>query len=80
MLNYFYLKIFKSLVILFRMSKIQNEPLLADNPDRFVMFPLQDQSIWKMYKKMMREIDLLHPVYFFLWYGNVFDGGSIKAN
>ena len=35
------------------MSKIQNEPLLADNPDRFVMFPLQDQSIWKMYKKMM---------------------------
>jgi len=40
-------------VILFRMSKIQNEPLLADNPERFVMFPLQDQSIWKMYKKMM---------------------------
>jgi len=40
-------------VILFRMSKIQNEPLLADNPDRFVMFPLQDQDIWKMYKKMM---------------------------
>ena len=35
------------------MSKIQNDPLLADNPDRFVMFPLQDQSIWKMYKKMM---------------------------
>ena len=35
------------------MSKIQNEPLLADNPERFVMFPLQDQSIWKMYKKMM---------------------------
>jgi len=40
-------------VILFRMSKIQNEPLLADNPDRFVMFPLQDQDIWKIYKKMM---------------------------
>ena len=35
------------------MSKIQNEPLLADNPDRFVMFPLQDQDIWKIYKKMM---------------------------
>ena len=32
---------------------MQKEPLLADNPDRFVMFPLQDQSIWKMYKKMM---------------------------
>ena len=40
-------------MILFRMSKIQNEPLLADNPDRFVMFPLQDQDIWKIYKKMM---------------------------
>jgi ribonucleoside-diphosphate reductase subunit M2 len=40
-------------VILFRMSKIQNEPLLAENPNRFVMFPLQDQKIWKMYKKMM---------------------------
>ena len=47
------LKIFKSLVILFRMSKTQNEPLLAENPDRFVMFPLQDQDIWKSYKKMM---------------------------
>ena len=35
------------------MSKFQNEPLLADNPDRFVMFPLQDQDIWKIYKKMM---------------------------
>ena len=35
------------------MSKIQNEPLLAENPNRFVMFPLQDQKIWKMYKKMM---------------------------
>ena len=35
------------------MSKIQNEPLLVENPNRFVMFPLQDQKIWKMYKKMM---------------------------
>jgi len=35
------------------MSKTQNEPLLAENPDRFVMFPLQDQDIWKSYKKMM---------------------------
>ena len=35
------------------MSKIQNEPLLADNPDRYVMFPLQDQDIWQSYKKMM---------------------------
>lgn len=46
------------------MSKIQNEPLLQENEDRFVMFPLQDQSIWKMYKKQVdcfwraEEIDL----------------------
>ena len=53
MLKYFYLKIFKYLVILFRMSKTQNEPLLAENPNRYVMFPLQDQDIWQSYKKMM---------------------------
>jgi ribonucleotide reductase beta subunit family protein with ferritin-like domain/intein/homing endonuclease len=35
------------------MSKISKEPLLAENPDRFVMFPIQDQEIWKLYKKMM---------------------------
>ena len=35
------------------MSKTQNEPLLAENPNRYVMFPLQDQDIWQSYKKMM---------------------------
>ena len=29
------------------MSKTQNEPLLAENPNRYVMFPLQDQDIWQ---------------------------------
>lgn len=28
-----------------------NEPLLIDNPDRYVMFPIQDNEIWDMYKK-----------------------------
>lgn len=28
-----------------------NEPLLMDNPDRYVMFPIQDNEIWDMYKK-----------------------------
>ena len=32
---------------------MQKEPLLAENPNRYVMFPLQDQDIWKSYKKMM---------------------------
>ena len=45
------------------MSKI-NEPLLKNNPNRYVMFPLQDDAIWKLYKKMFdcmwraEEIDL----------------------
>jgi ribonucleoside-diphosphate reductase subunit M2 len=46
------------------MSKIMNEPLLTDDDNRYVMFPIQDDSIWKMYKKQMdcfwraEEIDL----------------------
>ena len=46
------------------MSKIQNEPLLTESKDRYVMFPIQDDDIWKMYKKQMdcfwraEELDL----------------------
>lgn len=29
----------------------QQEPLLKDNPRRFVIFPIQYQDIWQMYKK-----------------------------
>jgi len=45
------------------MSKIQ-EPLLTPNDKRFVMFPIQDEQIWSMYKKQIdcfwraEEIDL----------------------
>ena len=35
------------------MSSPKKEVLLTENPNRFVMFPLSDQDIWKMYKKMM---------------------------
>lgn len=28
------------------------EPLLRDNPRRFVIFPIQYQDIWQMYKKV----------------------------
>ncbi len=35
------------------MSKNANEPLLTENPDRYVMFPLTDTDIWKSYKKQM---------------------------
>lgn len=46
------------------MSKNSNEPLLAENNDRYVMFPIQDNDVWKMYKKQMdcfwraEEIDI----------------------
>ena len=35
------------------MSKTSQEPLLIENPNRFVMFPVEDQDIWKMYKKQV---------------------------
>lgn len=50
--------------IIFRMSKPVNEPLLQEHDNRYVMFPIQDQSIWQMYKKQVdcfwraEEIDL----------------------
>ena len=28
------------------------EPLLQDNPNRFVIFPIQHHDIWEWYKKM----------------------------
>ena len=46
------------------MSKNQSEPLLAPDDNRFVMFPIQHQDIWEMYKKQVdcfwraEEIDL----------------------
>ena len=46
------------------MSKTSVEPLLQSDENRYVMFPIQDQSIWQMYKKQIdcfwraEEIDL----------------------
>jgi len=46
------------------MSKSAGEPLLQDDANRYVMFPIQDQDIWQMYKKQVdcfwraEEIDL----------------------
>lgn len=47
-------------------ARTQNiiEPLLTETEDRFVMFPIQDESIWMMYKKQVEcfwraeEVDL----------------------
>lgn len=44
------------------------EPLLTPNPRRFVMFPIQDQEVWKMYKQAVasfwtvEEIDLTQDI------------------
>lgn len=41
-----------------------DDPLLKDSPDRYVMFPIQDDNVWKMYKKQVdcfwraEEVDL----------------------
>ena len=46
------------------MSRVANEPLLIEDDNRYVMFPIKDQDIWKMYKKQIdcfwrvEEIDL----------------------
>jgi len=35
------------------MSKALVEPLLAEDTSRYVMFPVSDQTIWKLYKKQV---------------------------
>lgn len=44
------------------------EPILEENPHRFVLFPIQYQSVWDMYKKHQKsfwtaeEVDLSHDM------------------
>ena len=46
------------------MSKTNTEPLLNDDDNRYVMFPIKDNEIWEMYKKQVdsfwraEELDL----------------------
>lgn len=45
-------------------TEVELEPILTESTARFVMFPIQNQKIWKMYKKQMdsfwraEEVDL----------------------
>jgi ribonucleoside-diphosphate reductase subunit M2 len=47
-------------------GELAHEPLLAENPGRFVLFPIQHEEVWDMYKKAeasfwtAEEIDLAH--------------------
>jgi hypothetical protein len=45
----------------------QEEPLLKENPHRFVLFPLQYPAIWEMYKKHEGESRAVRalPTFFF---------------
>ena len=42
------------------------EPILKENPNRFVLFPIQHADIWEMYKKQeasiwtAEELSLIH--------------------
>ena len=53
-----------SKVLLLRMSKPVNEPLLTEDDARFVMFPIKHDDVWSMYKKQVdcfwraEEVDL----------------------
>ena len=40
------------------MSELQ-EPILQDNKDRFVIFPIQHHDIWEWYKKSEASFGLL---------------------
>lgn len=50
------------------MSKLSQEPLLTEDENRYVMFPIKDDTIWKMYKKQVdsfwraEEIDLTKDI------------------
>lgn len=43
---------------------LQEEPILKENPDRFVLFPIEHSDIWELYKKQQKafwraeEVDL----------------------
>ncbi|KAH8032494.1 hypothetical protein HPB51_025947 [Rhipicephalus microplus] len=47
-----------------RSTSVEDEPLLRENPRRFVVFPIQYEDIWRMYKKAeasfwtVEEVDL----------------------
>ena len=60
----YFLHFFLQLEIKKSNEKDQEEPLLKDNPNRFVLFPINYPDIWEMYKKSVasfwtvEEVDL----------------------
>ena len=38
------------------MNKTDQDVLLSEDDSRYVMFPIKDQSIWKMYRTLFQNI------------------------
>lgn len=55
----------------------KEEPLLQENPRRFVMFPIQHPDIWQFYKKAEGMFDTVGQLFqvpgVFLCFGALFD-------
>lgn len=45
----------------------EEEPLLRENPRRFVIFPIQYRDIWKMYKQAQASFWTVEEVGTVLW-------------
>jgi ribonucleotide reductase beta subunit family protein with ferritin-like domain len=49
-------------------GELPKEPFLVENPNRFVLFPIQEHDVWQMYKKAeasfwtAEELDLVHDL------------------
>ncbi|KAF1794031.1 Ribonucleotide reductase small subunit, acitve site [Phytophthora cactorum] len=49
-------------------GEVPTEPFLVENPNRFVLFPIQEHEVWQMYKKAeasfwtAEELDLVHDL------------------
>ncbi|GMF17096.1 unnamed protein product [Phytophthora fragariaefolia] len=49
-------------------GELQPEPFLVENPNRFVLFPIQEHDVWEVYKKAeasfrtAEELDLVHDL------------------
>lgn len=49
-------------------TPVVNEPILEENPERFVLFPIQHHDIWQLYKKQQEhfwraeEVDLANDL------------------
>ena len=53
-------------------AAVSTDPLLAPNPNRFVLFPIKYHEVWEMYKKH----EVLPPL---LAYGVVFAHASLTV-